>query len=269
MRQQRNQEAKELIGSRVGTAKAIFSQNTSSGQMLNSKNSAPIKPVRNSIAQRINTFNNQQTSPVYEDEKIVEEKLEPVKKIVEPEPAPVVIVPIQSTNGSTEKNKVEEVEEEKEVVIIPAQVEEDDDDGDQYSTIKRSPHLKTNSQPATPTIEEKETKIEERLEQTQIITQNTDFSQDDMIYPDMLADMGLKARALYDYQAGKFSFLFFNEFFVFYNKFEIPADESEITFDPGDIITHIDQIDEGWWQGLGPDSTYGLFPANYVELIQD
>lgn len=59
-------------------------------------------------------------------------------------------------------------------------------------------------------------------------------------------DNMIKARALYDYQA---------------------ADESEISFDPGDIITHIDQIDEGWWQGLAPDGTYGLFPANYVELI--
>nr|CAD7574639.1 unnamed protein product [Timema californicum] len=59
-------------------------------------------------------------------------------------------------------------------------------------------------------------------------------------------DLGLQARALYDYQA---------------------ADSTEITFDPGDIITHIDQIDEGWWQGLGPDGTYGLFPANYVELL--
>ncbi|XP_055529502.1 drebrin-like protein isoform X2 [Wyeomyia smithii] len=59
-------------------------------------------------------------------------------------------------------------------------------------------------------------------------------------------DAMLRARALYDYQA---------------------ADDSEISFDPGDIITHIDQIDEGWWQGLAPDGTYGLFPANYVELI--
>lgn len=59
-------------------------------------------------------------------------------------------------------------------------------------------------------------------------------------------DNMIKARALYDYQA---------------------ADESEISFDPGDIITHIDQIDEGWWQGLAPDGSYGLFPANYVELI--
>lgn len=54
---------------------------------------------------------------------------------------------------------------------------------------------------------------------------------------------------------------------LFNGNIPITDDESEITFDPGDIITHIDQIDEGWWQGLGPDGTYGLFPANYVELI--
>lgn len=47
----------------------------------------------------------------------------------------------------------------------------------------------------------------------------------------------------------------------------ISADATEISFDPDDIITHIDPIDEGWWQGLGPDGTYGLFPANYVEVI--
>lgn len=60
-------------------------------------------------------------------------------------------------------------------------------------------------------------------------------------------NQGMVARALYDYQA---------------------ADNTEITFDPGDIIKYIDAIDEGWWQGLGPDGTYGLFPANYVEVIE-
>nr|XP_024216514.1 drebrin-like protein isoform X2 [Halyomorpha halys] len=60
-------------------------------------------------------------------------------------------------------------------------------------------------------------------------------------------DLGLRAEALYDYQA---------------------ADETEISFDPGDIITHIDQIDTGWWQGLAPDGTFGLFPANYVQLLE-
>nr|XP_039272018.1 drebrin-like protein [Styela clava] len=56
------------------------------------------------------------------------------------------------------------------------------------------------------------------------------------------------ARALYDYQA---------------------ADDSEITFDPDDIITNIEMIDEGWWRGSTPDGKYGLFPANYVELITE
>lgn len=45
------------------------------------------------------------------------------------------------------------------------------------------------------------------------------------------------------------------------------AGDDEITFDPDDIITEIEQIDEGWWKGRGPDGSYGLFPANYVELI--
>ncbi|XP_014850457.1 PREDICTED: drebrin-like protein A [Poecilia mexicana] len=57
-----------------------------------------------------------------------------------------------------------------------------------------------------------------------------------------------KARALYDYQA---------------------ADDTEITFDPDDIITEIEMLDEGWWRGFGPDGNYGLFPANYVELLND
>lgn len=60
-------------------------------------------------------------------------------------------------------------------------------------------------------------------------------------------EFGICAMALYDYQA---------------------ADETEISFDPGQLITHIDQIDPGWWQGLGPDGSYGLFPANYVEVVE-
>ncbi|KAM3924175.1 drebrin-like protein [Leptodactylus fuscus] len=60
-------------------------------------------------------------------------------------------------------------------------------------------------------------------------------------------DRGLCARALYDYQA---------------------ADDTEISFDPDQIITHIEMIDEGWWRGYGPDGHYGMFPANYVELIE-
>ncbi|KAM9464751.1 drebrin-like protein B isoform 2-T2 [Salvelinus alpinus] len=59
-------------------------------------------------------------------------------------------------------------------------------------------------------------------------------------------DRGVCARALYDYQA---------------------ADETEISFDPDDILNGIEMIDEGWWRGYGPDGHFGMFPANYVELV--
>ncbi|CDW57346.1 SH3 9 domain containing protein [Trichuris trichiura] len=58
----------------------------------------------------------------------------------------------------------------------------------------------------------------------------------------------LTAVALWDYQA---------------------ADDTEISFLPGDTITHIDQVDPGWWYGMAPDKTSGLFPANYVKLLND
>ncbi|KAL7848106.1 hypothetical protein AOLI_G00228240 [Acnodon oligacanthus] len=57
---------------------------------------------------------------------------------------------------------------------------------------------------------------------------------------------GVCVRALYDYQA---------------------VDETEITFEPGDVITEVEMLDEGWWQGCAPDGHHGMFPANYVELI--
>jgi len=40
--------------------------------------------------------------------------------------------------------------------------------------------------------------------------------------------------------------------------------EDEISFDPNDIITNIEMVDEGWWLGEC-HGRFGLFPANYVE----
>ncbi|XP_043093573.1 src substrate protein p85-like isoform X4 [Puntigrus tetrazona] len=39
----------------------------------------------------------------------------------------------------------------------------------------------------------------------------------------------------------------------------------EISFMPGDVITNIEMIDEGWWKGTCHGRT-GLFPATFVEL---
>ncbi|TRY81612.1 hypothetical protein DNTS_031007 [Danionella cerebrum] len=45
------------------------------------------------------------------------------------------------------------------------------------------------------------------------------------------------------------------------------SDDTEISFDPDEVITGIEMIDEGWWRGYGPDGHFGMFPANYVELM--
>ncbi|CAM9213028.1 unnamed protein product [Lampetra fluviatilis] len=43
------------------------------------------------------------------------------------------------------------------------------------------------------------------------------------------------------------------------------AGDDEISFDPGEAITDIEMVDEGWWRG-SCRGLHGLFPANYVEL---
>ncbi|XP_051463924.1 hematopoietic lineage cell-specific protein-like isoform X4 [Apus apus] len=43
--------------------------------------------------------------------------------------------------------------------------------------------------------------------------------------------------------------------------------DDEISFDPDDTITHIEMVDEGWWRGQCRGKV-GLFPANYVRLLQ-
>ncbi|KAJ8971870.1 hypothetical protein NQ317_014146 [Molorchus minor] len=118
-----------------------------------------------------------------------------------------------------------------------------DDEGDQFSTIKRSPKDKS----VTPTSPNTDITNDEKKEVVENIAHITDQQFiDEYIYG--LSKPVCQARALYDYQA---------------------ADDTEISFDPGDIITNIEQVDEGWWQGLAPDGiSYGLFPANYVELVE-
>ncbi|XP_037934095.1 drebrin-like protein [Teleopsis dalmanni] len=291
MRQLRNQEARELIGSRVGAAKAIFTKNTSEGQLQTKLNTAPpAKPARTSIAQRINAFNQPQQQEEQHYQKAP-------AKIVLPKVNVDTSSNIQNTNEMTASNNTTTANSitsstasngELEQPVKPemtAIANNDDiqpvddylvDNEEQFSTIKRSPHSKSNSlqspdetssSNATDTAvyqdqddDEEEvvrTKVSVTVQQSQSTKNGMITSlerneladlvnEDDFICQDSLGDLGLRARALYDYQA---------------------ADESEITFDPGDIITHIDQIDEGWWQGLGPDGTYGLFPANYVEII--
>ncbi|CDZ97972.1 Drebrins and related actin binding proteins [Phaffia rhodozyma] len=59
---------------------------------------------------------------------------------------------------------------------------------------------------------------------------------------------GLRAKALFDYEA---------------------TEDNELGFNEGDVLVEVDQVDEGWWSAKGPDGRVGLFPANYVELIEE
>nr|XP_020040976.1 src substrate cortactin isoform X5 [Castor canadensis] len=72
------------------------------------------------------------------------------------------------------------------------------------------------------------------------------YQAEENTYDEYENDLGITAIALYDYQA---------------------AGDDEISFDPDDIITNIEMIDDGWWRGVCK-GRYGLFPANYVELRQ-
>ncbi|XP_058047293.1 golgin subfamily B member 1 isoform X2 [Ahaetulla prasina] len=60
-----------------------------------------------------------------------------------------------------------------------------------------------------------------------------------------VSEGSLSALALYDYQG---------------------EGDDEISFDPGDTITSIERVDEGWWRG-SCHGRVGLFPANYVKLL--
>lgn len=63
---------------------------------------------------------------------------------------------------------------------------------------------------------------------------------------------GLMARTLYDYQA---------------------VESDELSFDVDDLITSIEKVDKGWYKGTitykDGHKQVGLFPANYVRLLND
>lgn len=89
-------------------------------------------------------------------------------------------------------------------------------------------------------------------EVTQIVVEQIEYDDGNNNVNDQVNDSNVQpvetkvsARAIYDYQA--------------------EADD-EISFDPGELITNIDQFDDGWWNGMCRGK-YGMFPSNYVEII--
>lgn len=180
LRQQRNKEAQELIAQRTINARSIFEQNTSAGQIIKR---TPEKPVRNSL----NKQNAQNKTPILQQNNQQEEE------------------PIVNQAVSV---KFEEQQQQQPPTS-------DEDDSDQFSTIKRSPKDQNSQEtakkteipppPATATAKTEVTAPEGTNGRafTQPITDQQFV--DEIIYQDFAEDVGLQARALYDYQAGIFN----------------------------------------------------------------
>ncbi|KAJ1663061.1 actin binding protein [Coemansia sp. RSA 1813] len=46
------------------------------------------------------------------------------------------------------------------------------------------------------------------------------------------------------------------------------AEDGELSFGDGERITHVEFPSDEWWGGVNQRGEYGLFPANYVELVR-
>ncbi|RXG47974.1 hypothetical protein VDGE_04401 [Verticillium dahliae] len=47
------------------------------------------------------------------------------------------------------------------------------------------------------------------------------------------------------------------------------AEDNEIELREGQYVTNIEMVDEDWWMGTNSKGESGLFPSNYVELVED
>ena len=47
------------------------------------------------------------------------------------------------------------------------------------------------------------------------------------------------------------------------------AEDNELELREGEYVTNIEMVDEDWWMGQNPRGETGLFPSNYVELVED
>ena len=47
------------------------------------------------------------------------------------------------------------------------------------------------------------------------------------------------------------------------------VEDNELELQEGELVTDIDMVDEDWWMGTNSRGEQGLFPSNYVELVED
>lgn len=128
----------------------------------------------------------------------------------------------------------------------------DASDSEEEECQAKSPHLNKIGVSVFPMLGEIKSKTETLTEEPTSVPESTEeptedaWEEEEEEAPSHIpsGEEGITATALYDYEA---------------------AESDEISFNPYEVITHIEMVDEGWWRGMCRGKV-GLFPANYVKL---
>jgi len=238
MKRKRSEEARQLIQQKSHEARAVFEQHTAYGQMVRKTSSSSVKP--GTKAKKWPPEEPAGSPPPLASAAVK------VSTKEEQQDSPAAAGASFSPPPQANANHISTDD-----IVVPPPASFGNNSQPQLSP---SPPPPPPEQEEPPQLQQQPPDVTNNPSQPDLIQDVTKKSNPDVTSgggaggggTSKTAEYGTCAVALYDYQA---------------------ADDTEISFDPGQVITHIDKIDPGWWQGLSPAGVYGLFPSNYVELI--
>lgn len=239
MKRKRSEEARQLIQQKSHEARAVFEQHTAYGQMVRKTSSSSVKPGTKAKKWP-------PEEPVGSPPPLASAAIK-VSTKEEQQDSPAAAGASFSPPPQANANHISTDD-----IVVPPPASFGNNSQPQLSP---SPPPPPPEQEEPPQLQQQPPDVTNNPSQPDLIQDVTKKSNPDVTSgggagggggTSKTAEYGTCAVALYDYQA---------------------ADDTEISFDPGQVITHIDKIDPGWWQGLSPAGVYGLFPSNYVELI--
>jgi len=161
-----------------------------------------------------------------------------VKEVKQEEPAqvPVQPQPVQRLNAPQPQQKQPVQMEQTKIIEVPVQKTPEPNDDDDWADNEKDVAIK-------PTYVAPDVYENSLAANSESVYVNDGANGSD---GNGVVGEGVSAVALYDYAA---------------------TDADEISFQPNNMITDIQMVDEGWWQGAC-NGKYGLFPANYVQILQ-
>jgi len=240
MKRKRSEEARQLIQQKSHEARAVFEQHTAYGQMVRKTSSSSVKPGTTKAKKW------PPEEPAGSPPPLASAAIK-VSTKEEQQDSPATASASYSAPPQANANHISTDD-----IVVPPPASFGNNSQPQLSP---SPPPPPPEQEEPPQLQQQPPDVTNNPSQPDLIQDVTKKSNPDVTSgggagggggTSKTAEYGTCAVALYDYQA---------------------ADDTEISFDPGQVITHIDKIDPGWWQGLSPAGVYGLFPSNYVELI--